>query len=89
MSKPHIEGQSKEIENQRETIEKLERITQIDKQFLPLVTSGTFVYFPKTKKFVAKDLIGEEIFRPNQEDILPNFKSITIEETSAYPGFLR
>jgi len=60
-------------------IEKLERITQIDKQFEPLIQSGKFIYFPSNKKFVAKDLIGHEIFEPNQTIILSQYIQATVD----------
>jgi hypothetical protein len=63
----------RKIGEQAGTIEELERITQIDKQFNPLIESGKFLYYPKTKKFVAKDLIGQEIFEPNETKILTQF----------------
>lgn len=63
----------KKISEQAVTITELERITQIDRQFDPLIKSGNFLYFPKNKKFVAKDLIGHEIFQPNQSVILNEF----------------
>ncbi len=59
--------------------EELERIMQIDKQFEPLIKSGKFVYFPNTKKFVAKDLIGHEIFEPNKTIILTQYIQATID----------
>lgn len=59
--------------------EELERIMQIDKQFEPLIKSGKFVYFPNTKKFVAKDLIGHEIFEPNKTIILAQYIQATID----------
>lgn len=58
--------------------EELERITQIDKQFEPLINSGKFIYFPSSKKFVAKDLIGHEIFDPNQTIILSQYIQATV-----------
>jgi hypothetical protein len=67
------------IKGQAIEIEKLQRITQIDKQFDPLIKSGRFIYLPQTKKFVANELIGHEIFRPLQTDILPEFIKPTIE----------
>jgi len=67
------------ISDQTKLIEKLERITQIDKQFEPLVKSGKFQYYPKSKKFVAKDLLGHEIFNPNNTIILPKYEQTTID----------
>jgi len=72
-----------DIENEREAaqvkLEELERITQIDKQFEPLIASGKFKYYPESKKFVAKDLIGNEIFNPDETKILPQFVQPTVE----------
>ena len=73
-----IKEQEGQIKVQTGLIRLLERITQIDKQFEPLINSGTFQYYPKSKKFVAKDLIGHEIFNPNQTVILPQFRDKTI-----------
>jgi len=71
-----------DIDNERKAtqvkLEELERITQIDKQFEPLIASGKFKYYPKSKKFVAKDLIGNEIFNPEETEILPQFIQPTI-----------
>lgn len=49
------------------------RLLQIDKQFQPLVQSGSFVYYEATRKFVAKDFLGVEIFLPNKTDIRPEY----------------
>jgi len=72
-----------DIEKERKAaqvkLEELERIIQIDKQFEPLIESGKFLYYPKSKKFVAKDLIGNEIFNPEETKILPQFIQPTIE----------
>ena len=67
------------ISAQAGTIEELERITQIDKQFKPLLESGKFKYYPNSKKFVAKDLIGQEIFEPNKTIILSQFLQPTLD----------
>jgi hypothetical protein len=66
------------ISEQGATIEELKRITRIDEQFNPLIESGTFKYYPNSKKFVAKDLIGQEIFEPTKTEILEKFESVTI-----------
>lgn len=67
------------IKGQAIEIEKLQRITQIDKQFDPLKNSGKFIYYESSKKFVAKDLVGKEIFEPNQTIILPKYVNTTLE----------
>lgn len=69
----------KKIEGQEIEITKLKRITQIDEQFKPLIESGKFKYFPQTKKFVARDLIGHEIFQPLKTNILPGYIKPTLE----------
>ena len=56
------------------TIEKQKRLIKIDEQFNPLIESGIFKYYPETRKFVAKDFMGVEIFEPNQSEILPRYK---------------
>ena len=72
-----------DIENERKDaqvkLEELEQITQIEKQFEPLIASGKFKYYPRSKKFVAKDLIGNEIFNPEETEILPQFVKPAIE----------
>lgn len=59
--------------------EALEKIIQIDRQFQPLIASGKFKYYPESKKFVANDLIGKEIFDPNKTTILPQFIDSTLD----------
>lgn len=59
--------------------EQLTRILKIDEQFKPLQESGLFKYYPDTRKFVAKDLIGQEIFKPNEVIIKPEYRQKTLE----------
>ncbi|MCD8081725.1 MAG: hypothetical protein LUF04_15410 [Bacteroides sp.] len=61
------------------TIEEQNRILQLDKQFQPLVQSDKFKYFPGSKKFVAKDFLGIEIFDSNETIILPEYHEKTIQ----------
>lgn len=46
------------------TVEDQKRLLNIDEQFEPLKNSGNFKYYEKSRKFVAKDLLGREIFNP-------------------------
>ncbi|ADQ80175.1 membrane protein [Paludibacter propionicigenes WB4] len=69
----------KKIEGQAIELNRLNWIRQIDEQFKPLTESKKFIYFPQTKKFVAKDLIGQEIFQPTQTNILPQYINTTLE----------
>jgi hypothetical protein len=55
-----------------------DRLLKIDEQFKPLIQSGKFIYFPVSKKFVAKDLIGHEIFEPGRTVILDQYKEPAI-----------
>ena len=59
--------------------EQLTRILKIDEQFKPLQESGLFKYYPETRKFVAKDLIGQEIFKPNSVIIKSEFIEPTLK----------
>ena len=58
--------------------EQLTRILKIDDQFRPLQESGLFCYYPETRKFVAKDLVGQEIFDPNSVVIKPEYREKTL-----------
>lgn len=69
--------------------EQLTRILRIDEQFKPLQESGLFRYYPDTRKFVAKDLIGQEIFNPNEVVIKPEFKQKTLEVGRVLDDLLR
>ena len=57
------------------TIEQQNRILRIDEQFRPLQESGVFKYYKNSRKFVAKDLLGIEIFRPNSSKILHEYRT--------------
>jgi outer membrane protein OmpA-like peptidoglycan-associated protein len=46
-----------------------ERLQQLDKHMNKLKSNPSFVYLPSCKKFVVKDLIGAEIFNPNETNI--------------------
>jgi|TARA_Y100000588_G_C14189800_1_gene897507 hypothetical protein len=59
-------------------VEELEKIVQLEEQFKPLQTGGDFYYLEDCKKFIAKDLMGKEIFEPEKTNILPKFRSTTI-----------
>lgn len=69
--------------------EQLTRILKIDEQFKPLQESGKFKYYPETRKFVAKDLIGQEIFNPNEVVIKSEFKQKTLEVGIALENLLQ
>ena len=70
---------SKALQEANVTIEQQDRILRIDEQFQPLQEAGAFKYYEKSRKFVAKDLLGVEIFNPNSSDILDEYKSTALE----------
>lgn len=65
------------LKNQQEqikaTLTEYESILQLKEQFKLLGEDESFYYLEECKKFVAKDLIGQEIFEPNKTNILNEF----------------
>jgi len=70
------------------TIEQLEKIVQLEKQFEPLQQDGDFFYLADCKKYVASDLMGEEIFESEETDIRPKYISSTINVGKKLESFL-
>ncbi|ADV48150.1 membrane protein [Cellulophaga algicola DSM 14237] len=58
--------------------EELEKIVQLEEQFKPLQLDGDFYYLEACKKFVAKDLLGKEIFERNKTEILVEYIEPTL-----------
>lgn len=69
-------------------VEELEKIVQLEEQFKPLQTGGDFYYLEDCKKFIAKDLMGKEIFEPDKTNILPKYKNTTIAVGKKLEKFL-
>lgn len=69
-------------------VEELEKIVQLEEQFKPLQTGGDFFYLEDCKKFIAKDLMGKEIFEPEKTNILPEYRSTTIAVGKKLENFL-
>lgn len=69
--------------------EQLEKIVQLEEQFKPLQTDGQFYYLASCKKFVAKDLLGQEIFKPDKTEILPKYINTTIAVGNKLEIFLK
>lgn len=61
------------------TLKDQQKYIDIVAQFKPLKESGDFVYMEKSGKYVAKDFLGIEIFDQDKGEILPQFRSQTIE----------
>lgn len=92
----------KDIENQRliaelkksqegliKETERLEKLLNLEKQFEPLIKDNSFYYLPICKKFIARDLMGIEIFEPNQFAIKPEYVSTTIDVGNKIKNFLK
>ena len=69
-------------------VEELEKIVQLEEQFKPLQLGGDFHYLKECKKFIAKDLMGKEIFKPDSTNILPKFRKMTINVGKKLEDFL-
>jgi len=69
-------------------VEELEKIVQLEEQFKPLRDDGDFYYLPTCKKFVAKDLMGIEIFKKNEGKIKQKYVSTTIRVGKKIESFL-
>lgn len=69
-------------------VEELEKIVQLEEQFEPLQTGGDFYYLEDCKKFIAKDLMGKEIFESEKTNILPEYKNTTIAVGKKLEEFL-
>lgn len=69
-------------------IDKLQKIVQLEKQFKPLQEDGDFYYLEACKKFVAKDLLGKEIFERNKTQILAEYIQPTLAVGKKLEQFL-
>jgi len=70
--------------------EQLEKLLNLEKQFAPLIQdSSSFYYLPTCKKFIVKDLMGVEIFEPNQYVIRAEFVQTTLEVGRKIKSFLK
>ncbi|RRO12342.1 hypothetical protein [Flavobacteriaceae bacterium 14752] len=69
-------------------VEELEKIVQLEKQFEPLQKGGDFHYLEECKKFIAKDLMGKEIFEPEKTVILEQYEGATIKVGRKLEEFL-
>lgn len=69
--------------------EKLEKLLNLEKQFEPLINDNSFYYLPDCKKFIVKDLMGIEIFEPNQFAIKQIYIQKTIDAGIRIKDFLK
>lgn len=70
------------------TIKELEKIVQLEEQFKPLEEDGDFFYLEDCKKFIAKDLMGVEIFESEKTTILKEYVPKTIKVGKKLEEFL-
>jgi outer membrane protein OmpA-like peptidoglycan-associated protein len=70
------------------TIEQQKQLLNLNKQFKPLEESGYFHYLPRCKKYIVKDLMGHEIFKPEETTIKPRFRKSTLEAGKRIMQFL-
>lgn len=71
------------------TLEEQKKLNQIDEQFKPLIEKkDKFIYDSLSRKYVAKDFIGKEIFDSQKAQILPEFKNKTISIGKTIEVFL-
>jgi len=69
-------------------VDQLEKIVQLEEQFKPLQADGQFYYLETCKKFVAKELMGQEIFEPEKTEILPEYIEPTVKIGKKLENFL-
>jgi hypothetical protein len=70
-------------------VEELEKIVQLEEQFKPLQEDGDFLYLEKCKKFVARELMGKEIFEPNKTKIVDKYIQPTVQVGRKLESFLK
>ncbi|MGJ8744901.1 hypothetical protein [Polaribacter sp.] len=70
-------------------IQRLNRLLKIEEQFKPLEDSPYFVYLDQCKKFVARDLIGKQIFESKQTIIKNEFIEVTVRAGEVLENFLK
>lgn len=78
----HVQG-TLIIENER-----LKRLLKLEEQFKPLEEDGDFYYLPNCKKYIVKELMGIEIFKPNEIAIKEEYLNKTIQVGKKIEAFL-
>jgi len=68
--------------------ERLQKLLNLEEQFEPLISDSSFHYLPDCKKFIVKDLMGIEIFDPNQVRIKKEYIKRTITVGKKIDRFL-
>lgn len=71
------------------TVKQQDKLLKIEEQFKPLEESGKFIYLPNCKKYIVKDLLGQEIFEPGKSIIKRKFVRTTINIGYEIENFLK
>ena len=69
--------------------EQLKKILQIEEQFEPLQNDKDFSYLDDCEKYVAKELIGIEIFEPDKTEILDVHRKTVVQVGHKINKFLK
>ena len=69
--------------------EQLKKILQIEEQFEPLQNDKDFSYLDDCEKYVAKELIGIEIFEPDKTEILDVHRKTAVKVGHKINKFLK
>ncbi len=69
--------------------ERLEKLLNLEKQFKPLLDDNNFYYLPDCKKFIVKDLMGVEIFEPDNVVIKKEYIEQTKKAGKKVQNFLK
>lgn len=80
-----LKKQQSEIEVE---VERLRKIVNLEKQFEPLKNNPDFIYDEICQKFFIRDLMGVEIFEPNQTVIKDKHKISAIESGKKIRTFI-
>ena len=68
--------------------ERLQKLLNLEEQFEPLINDSSFYYLPYCKKFIVRDLMGIEIFNPDQVVIRWAYIARTISAGKKIDAFL-
>lgn len=68
--------------------ERLQKLLNLEEQFKPLIDDSSFYYLPDCRKFIVRDLMGMEIFDPDQVKIRKTFIARTITAGKKIEVFL-
>lgn len=68
--------------------DRLQKLLNLEEQFKPLISDSSFYYLPECKKFIVRDLMGMEIFDPDEVIIKKEYIDRTIIAGRKIDAFL-